>query len=88
MSSNPPDISDMISQLLQNQQNFQANLTSVSEELTQLRNRMGSAGFTNALTDTTRTHQFGQTSIKLDIPKFDGTNPLGWIFTILMKNNV
>ena len=76
--ASPPTIEETL-QLLQNQQTFQQTITTITDELTQLRNRFPLQGF-----NTTNTHGPGppNTTIKLDIPRFDGFDPLGWIFKI------
>jgi len=83
MASPPPTIEETLHLLLQNQQNFQQNITTITDELTQLRNRLPPPGFNN-----TNHHgpgppnHYANTTTKLDIPRFDGSDPLGWIFKI------
>jgi hypothetical protein len=77
MASNPSleDLNASIQNLIISQQNFQNH---VADEIHGLRSRLGPPGFQlNVPTVTTPT-----TSIKLDIPRFDGTDSMGWIFKI------
>ncbi|MCH89207.1 retrotransposon-derived protein PEG10-like [Trifolium medium] len=80
----PFDFTTAFQQLIQNQANFQQNqenlqnnLATLTNELHHLRTRLAPPGFNN-----TEITPFPQTSIKLDIPRFDGTYPMGWIFKI------
>jgi len=87
MTTPPPppfDITSAFQQLIQNQDNFQHNqtqlqnnLTTLTTELQQIRTRLGPLGF-----DNPKITPFPNTSIKLDIPRFDGIDPMGWIFKI------
>ncbi|GAU51718.1 hypothetical protein TSUD_415230, partial [Trifolium subterraneum] len=77
MSSSTPSVDDLasaINTLILSQQSFQ---TSVANDIHDLRSRLGPPGFTPPPREITPT-----TTIKLDIPRFDGTDPLGWIFKI------
>ncbi|PNX94328.1 Ty3/gypsy retrotransposon protein, partial [Trifolium pratense] len=78
MSSIPTieELTTAINTLLQSQQTFQ---TSVAADIHDLRSRLGPPGFTPHHRDL---NPFPTTSIKLDIPRFDGSDPLGWIFKI------
>ncbi|GAU36702.1 hypothetical protein TSUD_16140 [Trifolium subterraneum] len=78
-SSTTPSVEDLASaihNLIQSQQSFQA---SVAHDIHDLRSRLGPPGFPPPPRDVT---PFPSTTIKLDIPRFDGTDPLGWIFKI------
>ncbi|PNY17392.1 Ty3/gypsy retrotransposon protein [Trifolium pratense] len=84
--ASPPSISDLaasINTLLQSQQTFQSqvstSITALATDVNNLRARMGPPGFPPPHPDPPPIHT---TSIKLDIPRFDGTDPLGWIFKI------
>jgi hypothetical protein len=66
-------------QFIQNQQNFQNNLSTINTELHQLRNRLGPPGFQPQPNEI---FHAPTTTIKMDIPRFDGTDPMGWIFKI------
>lgn len=81
MVSPPPTIEETLQLLLQNQQNFQQNITTITDKLTQLRNRLPPPGFNNTNHHDPPNH-YANTTIKLDIPRFDGSDPLGWIFKI------
>jgi hypothetical protein len=77
-SSTTPTIEELataINTLLVSQQNFQ---TSISNDIHDLHSRMDPPGFPPPRDP----NPFPTTSIKLDIPRFDGTDPLGWIFKI------
>jgi hypothetical protein len=85
MTTPPPfDFTTAFQQLIQNQAQFQLNqdnlqnnLATLTDELHHLRTRLGPPGFTGP-----EINPFPNTSIKLDIPRFDGTDPMGWIFKI------
>lgn len=87
MSSSPPSpnsISSALHQLLANQESFkqtqaafQQNLNNLTADVHGLRNRLGPPGF-----PLLEQPQLPNTSLKLDIPRFNGTNPLRWIFKI------
>jgi hypothetical protein len=73
----PPSIEDLaasIHDLILSQQTFQLHVT---DEIHGLRTRLGPPGFPPPGPAVTPA-----TSIKLDIPRFDGTDPMGWIFKI------
>jgi hypothetical protein len=53
----------------------------MNTELNHLRHRLGPPGFHTPPPETVPPG-FANTSIKLDIPRFDGTEALGWIFKI------
>jgi hypothetical protein len=75
--STPPFIEDLaasIHDLILSQQTFQLH---VADEIHGLRTRLGPPGFTPPGPAVTPA-----TSIKLDIPRFDGKDPMGWIFKI------
>ncbi|GAU45976.1 hypothetical protein TSUD_401160 [Trifolium subterraneum] len=86
MSSPPPPVPTMeetLQQILQNQQNFQQNLTNLAAEMTQMRTRLPPPGFQSSTQNELQPQQpYTPSSIKLEIPKFDGTDPLNWIFKI------
>lgn len=81
-SPTPPsldELSSTLAQILQNQQGFQNNIANLTAELHGLRTCIGPPGFPFQPHKIT---PFLNTPIKLDIPRFDGTDPLGWIFKI------
>lgn len=86
----PPTIAELStthSQLLHNQQSFQssvsANINALKSEFQDLRTRIPPPGFASPfLSIGSEMHSFTTTTMKLDIPHFNGTNPLGWIFKI------
>jgi len=80
-SSTNDDVTTVLRQILHNQQTFETNLTTLSNELTTLRTRLAPPGF-NALGSNIPTPTFHPSSIKLELPRFDGSDPLGWIFKI------
>lgn len=84
--ASPPHNTDYLAatlqQILDNQQAFQQNLANLTTEVTQLRNRMGPPGFGLVTAANNTHHPYAPTSIKLDIPRFDGKDPLNWIFKI------
>lgn len=83
MSSNDPaDITETLKQILRNQQSYQNDLNSLSAEMSNIRTRFPPPGFTSAYANTSNPHAFSTAAIKLDIPRFNGTDPLGWIFKI------
>jgi hypothetical protein len=78
MSSSSPttdELASAINALVQSQQNFQ---TTIANDIHELRTRLGPPGFPHRDPPP----PFPTTTIKLDIPRFDGTDPLGWIFKI------
>ncbi|GAU35886.1 hypothetical protein TSUD_383780 [Trifolium subterraneum] len=78
MASETPNLAATLQQILQNQQEFQQTVT---QELNQLRARLPPPGFPFPH-DPGPPPQPHHTTIKLEIPKFDGSNALGWIFKI------
>jgi hypothetical protein len=84
MTTPPPndELLATLQQLLQNQQTFQQNLTNLTTEVAQIRHRVGPPGFTVPGIEPTGNQPFTTSSIKLEIPSFDGSDPLGWIFKI------
>jgi len=82
MDPTPTEMLNTLNLILQNQQGFREDLTQFNTELHSLRTRMGPPGFTGLIGETSTNHGYSTTSIKLDIPRFDGTEPLGWIFKI------
>jgi hypothetical protein len=88
--TSPPSIqelSETINQLLQNQQSFQAsfsaNLNNLTNEFHDLRTRLPPPGFPPPFTPPiTDTPPPPATTMKLDIPRFNGTDVVGWIFKI------
>ncbi|KAK2358597.1 hypothetical protein QL285_095771 [Trifolium repens] len=78
MASGPPTLAETLQQILQNQQEFQQTVTN---ELNQLRARLPPPGF-NHPPDPGPHQPNTNTTIKLDIPRFDGSDPLGWLFKI------
>ncbi|MCH80430.1 retrovirus-related pol polyprotein from transposon opus [Trifolium medium] len=86
--SSPPsisDIADSINALAHTQRSFQNNIAASIDSLTTdfvgLRARLGPPGFPSPTFDVA---PVPATSIKLDIPRFDGVDPLGWIFKITL----
>ncbi|GAU30089.1 hypothetical protein TSUD_392450 [Trifolium subterraneum] len=75
------DLQTTLQQLLQIQQTFQQNLTTLTTEVAQLRHRVGPPGFTQG-PEHLHHKPFTTSSIKLEIPGFDGSDPLPWIFKI------
>jgi hypothetical protein len=78
-----PTITDLfvsLQNIIRTQQDFRQDLTTINNEINQLRTRLGPPGFTPP--DPPPAPGFANTSIKLDIPRFDGTEALGWIFKI------
>jgi hypothetical protein len=85
MASSSPESSALLStlnQILHNQQTFQLDLASLTTEMGQLRTRLPPPGFTPFSPETPQPHQFSTTTIKLDIPRFNGSDALSWIFKI------
>jgi hypothetical protein len=85
--TSPPFISELaasINNLVQSQQTFQTNistnLNNLVTDVNNLRARLPPPGF--PFTPNHDPPPLHTTSIKLDIPRFDGTDPLGWIFKI------
>lgn len=78
MSSTPPtpNLTNLLQQLLENQGSFHTDPN-------QLRTRMDPPGFQALGFETpAQTPSFGTTSIKLEIPRFDGKDALSWMFKI------
>lgn len=85
MTSPTHDLDELtatLRQILHNQQTFQHELTNLTTEVNHLRTRIGPPGFPPPGPNPALQHPFSGTSIKLDIPRFDGTEPLSWIFKI------
>lgn len=83
MSSNDsPDIAETLKQILRNQQSCQNHINNLSSEMSNLRTRFPPPGFTSSYANTSNPHAFTAAAIKLDIPRFNGTDALGWIFNI------
>ncbi|XP_058725452.1 uncharacterized protein LOC131596726 [Vicia villosa] len=88
--SPPPTIAELsatLSQLLHSQQSFQssvsANINALTSEFHDLRARIPPPGFASPFSSIgSEMHSFPTTTMKLDIPRFNGTDPLGWIFKI------
>jgi hypothetical protein len=85
--TSPPSIIELaasINNLVQSQQTFQTaistNLNNLVTDVNNLRARLPPPGFPH--TPNHDPPPLHTTSIKLDIPRFDGTDPLGWIFKI------
>lgn len=78
-----PNLTNLLQQLLENQQTLQENQQSFQTELNQLRRWISPLGL-QALGFETQTQgaAFGSTSVKLEIPRFDGKEALRWIFKI------
>jgi hypothetical protein len=72
------DIAQTLQQLIVTQQDFRHDLTAINTEIGQLQTRLGPGGVTPPPTP----HGFSNTTIKLEIPRFDGSDALGWIFKI------
>jgi len=66
----------------QNQHSFQQDLVNLTTEVNQIRTRIPPPGFNLNTTDTQQNHGFTNTSIKLEIPRFNGSEVLSWIFKI------
>jgi hypothetical protein len=64
------------------QQTFQQNLTTLATEITQIRANQPPPGFGRPPPTPDGTQPFNPSSIKLEIPKFDGSDPMNWIFKI------
>jgi hypothetical protein len=90
MTSPPPSLEDLsatINQLVHSQQSFQAsisaNLNNLTSEFHDIRSRLPPPGFTppynTAIPDPPL---FAPTTMKLDIPRFNGSDAMGWIFKI------
>ncbi|MCI02829.1 hypothetical protein A2U01_0023863, partial [Trifolium medium] len=77
----PDDLHTTLQQILHSQHNFQQNLTNLTTEVAQIRQRFGPPGFTPG-PEHLHHQPFTPSSIKLEIPSFDGSDPLGWIFKI------
>ncbi|PNX64086.1 hypothetical protein L195_g053836, partial [Trifolium pratense] len=80
MASNPPitlnDLAQSLQQILITQQDFRHDIAHINTELAQIQNR-------NVTPDPPpQPHGFVNTAIKLEIPRFDGSDALGWIFKI------
>lgn len=88
MTPPPPSIEELtgtLNQILHNQQSFQAsvpvNINTLTSELHDLCARFAPPGFTSPFTQQgPNIHFFWTTTMKIDIPRFNGSNPLGWIF--------
>ncbi|KAK2407034.1 hypothetical protein QL285_042695 [Trifolium repens] len=82
MTSPPPitlqDLAQSLQQIITTQQDFRHDLTAITTEIGLLQNRIP----TEALPPPPPPHGFANTSIKLEIPRFDGSEALGWIFKI------
>jgi hypothetical protein len=72
--SSPPTLEDLAATL----NHLTTNMSYLTTEFHGIRSRLGPPGF-NHNPDIT---SFPPTTIKLDIPHFNGTDPLGWIFKI------
>ncbi|MCH81119.1 retrovirus-related pol polyprotein from transposon opus [Trifolium medium] len=85
--ASPPSIAELtasINNLVQSQQAFQtsisADFNNLTNDVNTIRAHLGPPGF-----PPLHNHDpppFPSTTIKLDIPRFDGSDPLGWIFKI------
>ncbi|CAJ2641599.1 unnamed protein product [Trifolium pratense] len=80
MASNTPitlnDLAQSLQQILITQQDFRHDIPHINTELAQIQNR-------NVPQDPPpQPHGFVNTAIKLEIPRFDGSDALGWIFKI------
>jgi hypothetical protein len=82
MTSQDPDIAAILQQILNNQQTFQNDINTMASDINTLRSRVPPPGFSVSQNATSGLHQITNTSIKLDIPRFDGTEPMSWIFKI------
>lgn len=81
-STNNDDVATVLRQILQNQQNFETNLTNLSTEVTNLRTRLAPPGF-QAMGSDIASSTYHTSSIKLELPRFDGSDPhykKYWIF--------
>jgi hypothetical protein len=89
MTSPPPppsleDLSATINQLVHSQQSFQAsisaNFNNLTTEVHDLRTRLPPPGFPPPF--TSEITPIPATTMKLDIPRFNGSDAMGWIFKI------
>jgi len=80
MASSSTSLDETLQQILLNQQNLQTNFNNLTSEITNIKTRLLPPGFQPH--DPGPPPQYSTTTIKLDIPKFDGSNPLGWLFKI------
>jgi hypothetical protein len=83
MTSPPPntlqEIAQSLQQIILTQQDFRQDLTAINTEIGHLQNRIPNA---TPPPPTPPPHGFSNTTIKLEIPRFDGSEALGWIFKI------
>jgi len=68
--TSPPNFDELLHRILH-------DLSSLTTEVNQIRTRMGPHGF--QLADPPPPPHFSPASIKLEIPTFNGSDPLGWI---------
>jgi hypothetical protein len=86
----PPSLEDLsatINQLVHSQQSFQAsisaNFNNLTTEVHDLRTRLPPPGFPPPFTpQTPEITPIPATTMKLDIPRFNGSDAMGWIFKI------
>ncbi|PNX64179.1 retrotransposon protein, partial [Trifolium pratense] len=64
------------------QTNISTNINALATDVNHLRARMGPPGFPPPRVPYPDPTPIPTTSIKLDIPRFDGSDPLGWIFKV------
>ncbi|MCI19041.1 retrovirus-related pol polyprotein from transposon opus, partial [Trifolium medium] len=86
MASPPPitlnDLAQSLQQIILTQQDFRHDLTNINTEIAQLQTRTISAVENPPPAPAPAPPGFAHTTIKLEIPRFDGSEALGWIFKI------
>ncbi|XP_027905965.1 uncharacterized protein LOC114165577 [Vigna unguiculata] len=78
-SKNQDKLEATMNQLLANQRIFQEEMTN---RMTNLEAQVLSRHNNGPESSNNRILPFSRTTVKLDIPRFDGSNPLSWIFQI------
>jgi hypothetical protein len=73
------DLAQSLHQIILAQQDFRQDLTAINTEITHLQTRLPPTGLPPPPPPV---HGFAGTAIKLEIPRFDGADALGWIFKI------
>lgn len=63
-------------------QSVQNDIAGLATEITHIKTRIHSPESSNFSHEPTSSNLFSPTSIKLDIPRFDGSDPFGWVFKI------
>jgi hypothetical protein len=84
MTTPPPntlqEIAQSLQQIILTQQDFRQDLTAINTEIGHLQTRLPPNA--NPPPPPPPAHGFSNTTIKLEIPRFDGSEALGWIFKI------